>query len=159
MNRFSPLFLDANVPTYAVGREHPLKEPCKEIVGLAARYPHAFFTNAEVLQEMMHRYLSSGRFATGKQAIADFSVVMRGSVEAVTAADMERALELADQYATRPGSGLAARDVLHAAVMLRAGSRKIVSADRHFDELTPEGIERLDPGEVAEWRAELSASG
>lgn len=155
----SRLFLDANVPTYAVGRDHPLKEPCKEIVSLAARYPHAFFTNAEVLQEMMHRYLSSGRFADGKQAVLDFSVVMRGSIEAVTAADMERALELADRYATRPGSGLAARDVLHAAVMLRTGSKKIVSADRDFDELTPEGIERLDPAEVADWRSELGAPG
>jgi predicted nucleic acid-binding protein len=154
----SRLFLDANVPTYAAGRDHPLKEPCKEIVGLAARYPHAFFTNAEVLQEMMHRYLSSGRFATGKQAIVDFSVVMRGAVEAVTATDVERALELAGEYATQPGSGLAARDVLHAAVMLRIGARKIVSADRDFDELEAEGIERLDPAAVEQWSAGLGAA-
>lgn len=153
------MFLDANVPTYAVGRDHPLKEPCKEIVGLAARYPHVFFTDAEVLQEMTHRYLSSGRFAAGKQAVLDFSVVMRGSIEAVTAADMERALELADEYAMRPGSGLAARDVLHAAVMLRTGSKRIVSADRDFDEFGAEGLVRLDPAEVADWRSELGAPG
>lgn len=155
----SRLFLDANVPTYAAGREHPLKEPCKQIVGLAARHPRAFFTDAEVLQEMLHRYLSGGRFEQGKSAIADFSDVMRGSIEAVTAADMERALELTERYATRPGSGLAARDVLHAAVMIRAGSEKIVSADQDFDELAPEGIERLELAEVETWRIELGASG
>lgn len=154
----SRLFLDANVPTYAAGREHPLKEPCKEIVGLAARRPHSFFTDAEVLQEMLHRYLSSGRFEQGKSAIADFSDIVHGSVEAVTAADMERALELADEYATRPGSGLAARDIVHAAVMLRTGSRKIVSADRDFDELETAGIERLDPAAVQQWSAGLGVA-
>lgn len=155
----SRLFLDANVPSYAVGRDHPLKEPCKEIVRLAARYPGSFFTNAEVLQEMMHRYLATGRFAEGRQAVLDFSVVMRGSIEAVTVQDIERACGLADRYATRLGSGLAARDVLHAAVMLRVGSSKIVTADTDFDELREEGIERLDPAEVEVWRNELDATG
>lgn len=156
----SRLFLDANVPTYAAGREHPLKEPCKEIVGLAARYPHAFFTNAEVLQEMLHRYLASGRLGQGKSAIVNFSDVMRGSIEPVTATDMERALELAVDYASRQDSGLAARDVLHAAVMLRAGSKYIVSADRDFDELSEKGIVRLEPAEVHNWRSvALGSSG
>ncbi len=146
------IFVDANVPTYAAGREHPLKEPCKEIVGLAACYSGAFFTNAEVLQEMLHRYLASGRLDQGKYAIVNFSVLMSGSIEAVTATDMERALSLAEGYASRPGSGLAARDVLHAAVMLRTGSEYIVSADRDFDELGAEGIMRLEPAEVDSWR-------
>jgi predicted nucleic acid-binding protein len=153
----SRLFLDANVPTYAAGREHPLKEPCKEIVGLAARYPYTFFTNAEVLQEMLHRYLSTGRFEHGKSAIANFSDVMRGSIESVTAEDMERALILAEDYASRQDSGLAARDALHAAMMLRIGSKYIVSADRDFDELKDEGIVRLEPAKLDSWRGMMVA--
>lgn len=152
----SRYFLDANIPIYAAGREHPLKEPCREIVELAARNPGTFFTNAEVLQEMLHYYLALKRFPEGKQAVLNFSTVMRGSVEAVVAEDVEHASELADRYATRPGSGLAARDVLHAAVMLRRSSTRIVTADKDFDELVDEGIQRLDPHAVEQWREELN---
>jgi len=42
--------------------DHPLKEPCKQVLHLAARYPGAFFTDAEVLQEMLHRYLALKRW-------------------------------------------------------------------------------------------------
>ena len=53
-----PLFVDANIPFYAAGRPHPLKEPCQQIVALAARHPRAFVTDAEVLQELLHRYVA-----------------------------------------------------------------------------------------------------
>ena len=151
------LFLDANVPTYAAGRDHPLKEPCKEVLRLSARYPGSFFTDAEVLQEMLHRYLSLRRWPEGKRVVLDFAALMYGSVEPVTAGDMVLACELADRYAARPGARLAARDLLHAAVMLRAedDAAKIVSADGDFDELATEGIERLDPARVQVWRREV----
>lgn len=154
----SRLFLDANVPTYAAGRDHPLKEPCKEVLWLAAKNPGAFFTDAEVLQEMLHRYLALRRWPEGKQIIIDFAAVMRGAVEAVRVEDVERACELADQYATGPGSGLTARDVLRVAVMLRRGSSRIVTADGDFDEFSNEGIERLDPAEVERWRGDVARS-
>ena len=153
------LFLDANVPTYAAGRDHPLKEPCKEVLRLSARYPGSFFTDAEVLQEMLHRYLSLRRWPEGKRVVLDFAALMYGSVEPVTAGDMVRACDLADRYATRSGARLAARDLLHAAVMLRAedNAAKIVSADRDFDELAVEGIERLDPTDIEVWRQEVES--
>ena len=164
----SQLFLDTNVPTYAAGREHPLKEPCKEILSLAASHPGAFCTNAEVLQEMLHRYLSLRRWPEGKQIIADFAMVMRGSVEAVGAQDIVLASELVDRVlgTTLEGlehgsraSKLTARDFLHVAVMQRIGSGRIVSADRDFDEFAKEGIERLDPAEVHHWRAQITVTG
>ncbi len=45
-----PTFLDANVPIYAAGRPHRLKEPCAQVLMLAAERPEAFLTDAEVLQ-------------------------------------------------------------------------------------------------------------
>lgn len=150
------LFLDANVPTYAAGRSHPLKRPCKEVLVLAARHPGAFFTNAEVLQEMLHRYLALERFHDGRRVVEDFASVMEGSVEGVLAGDVLLACELAERYAIRPGSGLAARDLLHAAVMLRDGSTRIVTADKDFDELVGAGIERLDPARIEAWRGAVS---
>ncbi len=59
----SRLFHDSNIQTYAAGRDHPLKETCKEVLRLAARYSRSFFTDAEVLQEMLHRYLALRRYA------------------------------------------------------------------------------------------------
>ena len=151
------LFLDANVPTYAAGRDHPLKGPCKEVLRLSARHPGSFFSDAEVLQEMLHRYLSLRRWSEGKRVVLDFAALMAGSVEPVTAGDIILACDLADRYGVRPGARLAARDLLHAAVLLRAGdgTAKIVSADRDFDELVGEGIERLDPTDIEVWRQEV----
>lgn len=162
----SRLFVDANVPTYAAGRDHPLREPCQEVLRLAARYPSAFCTDAEVLQEMLHRYLSLGRWPEGKTVVVDFETVMRGSVEVVRAEDVLAACEIVNRLvegrgAAKPGSGfrLAARDLLHVAVMQRTGTSRIVSADKDFDELTLEGVERLDPAEIGRWRDELPTSG
>lgn len=149
----SRLFLDANVPTYAAGRDHPLKEPCKQVLHLAARYPGAFFTDAEVLQEMLHRYLALKRWPGGKRVVLDFATLMRGRVEAVSVEDVGLACELADRY----GSRLAARDLLHAAVMLRTGAAKAITADKDFDELSSSGIGRLDPADVGVWRREAES--
>lgn len=153
----SRLFLDANVPTYAAGRNHPLRELCQEVLRLSARHPRFFFTDAEVLQEMLHRYLALRRWPEGKRVVLDFAALTAGSVEPVAVEDVVRACDLADRYAARPGAQLTARDLLHAAVMLRAEGHaaKIVSADGDFDELAVEGIERLDPANVEEWRHEI----
>lgn len=162
------LFLDTNVPTYAAGREHPLKEPCKEVLGLAAGHPGAFRTDAEVLQEMLHRYLSLRRWPEGKRIIADFATVMSGSVETVRAEDVVLASELADRLlgtslerseSDSGASKVKARDFLHVAVMLRTGCDRIFSADKDFDRFAEEGIQRLDPAEVHHWRAGLPDTG
>lgn len=136
-----------------------MKEPCREVLRLAARHPGSFFTDAEVLQEMLHRYLSLRRWPEGKRVVLDFAALTAGSVESVLGEDAVRACDMADRHAARPGARLAARDLLHTAVMLRAGDEtvKIVTADGDFDELAAEGIERLDPAGVEEWRHEVEA--
>lgn len=162
MGTMGRVFVDANVPTYAAGREHPLKEPCKEILELVASYPRMFCTDAEVLQELLHRYLSLRRWPEGKQIISDFATLMRGSVEAVHDEDVLLGVELVDQLLDSSNSGtnisefgLEARDLLHVAVMMRTGSSRIVTADKDFDGLGSKGIERLDPAEFKHWRTEI----
>ena len=146
------IFVDANVPIYAAGREHPLKEPSKEVLRIAAARPQDFFTDAEVLQELLHRYLSLRMWPAGNAAVRAFADVMRGSVEAVRAEDVERAVELADGHFPE----LSARDLLHAAVILRVGTQSVVTADKSFDRLAREGIERLDPSGVESWKESLA---
>ncbi len=138
-------FLDTNVPIYAAGRAHPLKEPCIRILFLAAEHPQAFVTDAEVLQELLHRYLALRLWPQGREVFRRFSELMQGRVEAVQAADVERAAGLADTYSVLEG-----RDLLHTAVMQRLGICRIISADRGFDRL-PE-VERLDPAQFLGWR-------
>ena len=138
-------FIDANVPIYAAGRAHPLKEPCVQVLLLAAEHPQAFVTDAEVLQELLHRYLSLRLWPLGREAFLRFSELMQERVEAVQAADVQFAAGLADYY-----QELGGRDLLHAAVMQRLGLYRIISADTGFDRLPD--IERLDPAQLADWQ-------
>jgi predicted nucleic acid-binding protein len=142
-------FIDANVPIYAAGRDHPLKEPCIQVLMLAADHPQAFMTDAEVLQELLHRYLSLRLWPHGREAFRRFSELMEERIESVLAVDVQRAAELADAH-----QQLSARDLLHAAVMQRLGLRRIVSTDTGFDRL-PE-VQRLDPAKVGVWEGSVA---
>ncbi len=147
------VFLDANVPIYASGREHPNKEPCARILMMAAERPLAFVTDAEVLQELLHRYLAIRRWTLGKEVVRGFAEVMLDRIEPVHVEDIIEAAGLADRH-----QSVSARDLVHAAVMSRMGIDHIVSADTDFDRLP--GITRLDPAKVDEWeRSILSRDG
>jgi predicted nucleic acid-binding protein len=137
-------FLDANVPIYAAGRAHPLKEPCTQLLLLVAEHPQVFVTDAEVLQELLHRYLALRLWPQGREAFHRFYELMQGRVEPVQAADVERAAVLADVHQE------SSRDLLHTAVMERLGVRRIISADAGFDGLPQ--VERLDPAHWERWR-------
>ena len=138
------VFIDANVPIYDAGRVHPYKEPCARILRVLADSPQSFVTNSEVLQEIMHRYLASGRWTLGREVVRAFAEAMRGRVEPVHGEDVILATELADRH-----PGVSARDLVHAAVMQRLGVSLVISADTDFARL--EGIERLDPAHIEEW--------
>ena len=149
----TPAFLDTNVPIYATGRPHPLKDPCAQILALVAEHPAAFVTDAEVLQELLHRFVALRMWPEPGRLVFDrFTDLVRERVEPVHAVDVEGAANLSARYPR-----LAARDLVHLAVMKRLGSNRIVSADTGFDRL-PE-IERLDPAQVATWRRELTEQG
>lgn len=143
------IFLDANVPIYAAGRDHALKQPCSEVLLLVAERPEAFVTDAEVLQELLHRYLALHLWPLGRDVIRAFAALMRERVEPVYVEDVEAAADSADS-----SPGLSARDLLHVAVMGRVGADRIVSADRGFDHIPRVG--RLDPADVVAWRAMIS---
>ena len=137
-------FIDANVPIYASGREHPSKEPCARVLMMAAEHPLSFVTDAEVLQELLHRYLASGRWSLGREVLWGFSEVMRDRIEPVRVEDVHLAATLADVH-----PGISARDLVHAAVMRRLETSLIISVDTDFDRLP--GVRRLDPAHAEEW--------
>jgi predicted nucleic acid-binding protein len=138
------LFIDANVPVYALGRDHPLKEPSVRLLTLIAESPQAFITDSEVLQELLHRYLSLRLWETARRSVQDFAEVMRGRVESVSAADVESAAAM-----VTPNMRLQARDLVHLAVMARIQATSIVSADSGFDSI--DWVDRLDPASLSSW--------
>ena len=145
-------FIDANIPIYAVGREHPYREPCADTLVLVAENPRSFVTDAEVLQELVHRYLAKDRWALGREVLRAFALVMQDRIEPVYAGDILAAADLADRH-----QGISARDLVHAAVMQRLGAEHIISADTDFDRLP--GMTRLDPIRIGEWGDSIQPRG
>ena len=137
---------------YAAGAAHPLKAPCIEVMAMVAAHPRAFLTDAEVLQELIHRYLSVRRWEFGRAVFLEFGRLMEGRIEPVHAEDVTLAARLADDY-----PGVSSRDLVHAAAAHRVGVSRIISTDTDFD-LLP-GVERLDPERVGEWGKALLAAG
>jgi predicted nucleic acid-binding protein len=129
------IFVDANVPMYLVGGEHPRKVDAQRVLERLAGERRQLVTSSEVLQEIMHRYLSLGRRDWIEHAFdAVLSIV--DHVFAVEQADVLAAKDLALAY-----QRLAARDAVHAAVMRRRQISEILSFDSGFDEVA--GIRRL----------------
>lgn len=141
----SPVWIDANVFFYVAGSDHQLKEPARTVLTLAQDIDR-FSTDAEVFQELLHRYMSQRVWAERRPWFNKFADLMRGRIEPMIAEDVELAGELAFKY-----QSLSARDLVHVAVMQRVGSTHIVSADRGFDAV--DGITRLDPLLVTEWQS------
>ena len=111
---------------------------------MVAEHPRRFFTDADVMQELVHRYLASGRWALGREVLESFGELMHDRVEPVYGEDVLQAGMLANDY-----PGVSARDLVHWAVMQRAGAERIITADTDFDRLP--SMVRLDPVDVGEW--------
>jgi predicted nucleic acid-binding protein len=132
-----PVFVDANVPMYAVGAAHPLKQPCVDFLEAVARGEIVALTDAEVLQEILHRYSALSQRERAIEVVRLFVKVVP-TVLPITLADVEGALDVHRRY-----EGLQARDSLHVAVMANNGVRRILSADQHFDVVGE--VQRFDP--------------
>lgn len=127
------IFVDSNIPMYLVGADHPHKGSSRSLLERAIADGEILVTDAEVLQEILHRYVAiDRRDAIGPATDAILGVV--DEVYPVEREDVERARRLVQ--ATR----LSARDAVHVAVMRRRGVTRILSFDRGFDDI--DGIAR-----------------
>lgn len=131
-------FIDANVPMYAVGAEHPLKRPCLAILRSIASGELAAVTDVEVCQEIIHRYTALGEREQALH-VARLFIKLVPEILPILKEDLLLSLEMHQRYPS-----LQARDSLHTAVMRNNGIQFIISADHHFDEV--DEVERIDPG-------------
>lgn len=140
----SPVFVDANVPIYAVGEPSRFKEPCLRVLTAIGGSRGIFVTDAEAMQEVLH-VLRRRRWTEAGPAFRFVLDVMGADILPVDGLDLAQAGHLAERYGAEPST----RDLVHAAVMSRHGIERVVTADRHFDGF--EGVTRLDPARFAEW--------
>jgi hypothetical protein len=129
------VFIDSNIPMYVAGAEHPNRAAADRFLERVRSREVAACTSTEVLQEILHRYSSVGKPAVAGRIYSLF-VDICPAVFSVTLADTDRARDL---LVTVPG--IAARDAIHAAVMLNHNLEWIATFDAHFDRVP--GISRL----------------
>lgn len=123
------ILVDANIFMYAVGAAHPNKPPSIDYLRRVANGEIDAATDAEVLQEILHRYRAIHRWDDGSR-VYDLAKSVVPTVLPITAdiVDRSRSLMEAD-------SGLGARDAIHAAVALGNGCTAICTYDRAFDRI------------------------
>lgn len=128
------ILIDSNIPMYLVGGDHPNRALARDAVQRLAVDGEVRVTDAEVLQEILHRYLSIHRADAVDPAMRVLLNLVR-EVFPIEREDVVLAAEIAR------GARLSARDAIHVAVMRRRGITRILSFDRGLDAV--EGIDRL----------------
>lgn len=120
---------------YLVGGAHPHKVDSQLILERLVAAGERLVTDAEVVQEILHRYSAIER----RDAIQPAIDVLLGIVDEILPIERTEVLRAAAFVTGRERHG--ARDAIHLAVMERYGIRRIVSFDRGYDR-SP-GIERI----------------
>jgi predicted nucleic acid-binding protein len=121
------IFIDSNIPMYLVGAPHPRKAEAQILVERLAAAGERLVTNAEVLQEILHRYTAIDR-RSAIEPTMKLTLDLVDEVFPIEKADVLRASEITQNHAP-----LSARDSVHIAVMERRGVRSILSFDADFD--------------------------
>ena len=129
------ILVDSNIPMYLVGVAHPHKSDAQRWLEKLVSDRQRLVTDAEVLQEILHRYVAINR----RDAIQPAFDALLGIVDQVLAVDRsvaQRAKEIVLGY-----QQLSARDAVHLAVMEHHGIERILTFDSGFDGFP--GIARL----------------
>jgi len=129
------ILVDSNIPMYLVGTPGPHKTDAQRILEKLIGQRERLVTDAEVLQEILHRYVAIHRRRDIQPA---FDVVLSivDEVYSVNLAVVERAKQMVLAY-----DRLSARDAIHLAVMQQNGISQILTFDSGFDSFP--GITRL----------------
>jgi predicted nucleic acid-binding protein len=129
------ILVDSNIPMYLVGGSHPHKVDAQRWVEKLLSDRQRLVTDAEVLQEILHRYIAVNR----RDAIQPAFDSLLGVVDEILSID-HTILERAKRIIFGHGR-LSARDAVHLAVMEQHGIDRILTFDAGFDGFP--GITRL----------------
>jgi uncharacterized protein len=129
------ILIDSNIPMYLVGSPHPLKADAQRLLEKLITDRERLVTDAEVLQEILHRYVAIDR----RDAIQPAFDALLGVVDEVLSVDrgeVERTRQIVLGYRQ-----LSARNAVHLSVMEQNGIQQILSFDSGLDAFP--GITRL----------------
>jgi predicted nucleic acid-binding protein len=129
---------------YAAGEAHELRDASQRVIRLVRDGQLDGLMSAEVIQEILHRFVAIRRPEVGARIARD-ALDLFAPVLPITHGVMDRMPKLVETY-----PDLAARDLVHVATCLENGLGSILSPDRGFDSIHE--IRRIDPTDVAEPR-------
>jgi predicted nucleic acid-binding protein len=121
------VFVDSNVPMYLVGAAHPNKVDAQRRLEQLVADRVRLVTDAEVMNEILHRYVAVDRRGY-IQAAFDALLGVVDEVLPVDRAVVEGAKQVVLQY-----PGLSVRVAMHVAVMQRHGIEQVLSFDAGFE--------------------------
>lgn len=117
------ILIDSNIPMYLVGAPHVHKADAQRLLEKLISERERLVTDAEVLQEILHRYAAIQR----RDAITPAYEALLGVVDAVIPID--RAMVERAKNILLGAPRLSARDAVHLAVMQLHGIDRILSFD------------------------------
>jgi len=121
------ILVDSNIPMYLVGADHPHKNDAQRLVERCLLDGQRLVTDAEVLLEILHRYVAIRR-RDAIQPTLEVLLEVTDEVLPITAEAVLRAREIVLAH-----DRLSARDAVHLAVMEAHGIDRVLSFDRGFD--------------------------
>ncbi len=121
------IFVDSNIPMYLIGAAHPRKTEAQVILERLIAGGERLVTDAEVLQEILHRYTAIEKREAIRPAL-QVTLDVVDEVFPIKKAEVLRAGEITQNRAL-----LSARAAVHIAVMERHSIRSILSFDSDFD--------------------------
>lgn len=130
------ILLDTTVLVYAVGSDHPLRDPCRRLLEALSSQGIAT-TTTEVIQEFVHVHSRRRTRSISAELGRQYGVAL--TLLSVQPDDLALGLELYEQHTT-----LGAFDAVLAAVAVRRDADFLVSADSAFGSIPQ--LRWADPG-------------
>lgn len=124
------IVLDTTVLVYAVGTDHPLRRPSRQLIRAIADGTIMGTTTIEVIQEFTH-VRARRRDRKDAASLARDYVELLSPLLVVEATDLREGLRLFEE-----GTGFGSFDAVLAAAARAAGAQALVSADAGFSGIT-----------------------
>jgi uncharacterized protein len=129
------ILVDSNIPMYLIGAPHPHKSDAQRLLEKLVSDRQRLVTDAEVLQEILRRYVAINR----RDAIQPAFDALLGVADQVLPVDRSVAERAKGIVLGR--RHMSARDAVHLAIMEQHGIGQILTFDSGFDGFP--GITRL----------------
>lgn len=123
------IVLDTTVLAYAVGSEHPLRDPCQQVIRAISDGTILATTTIEVIQEFTHVRARRRDRKDAAELARDY-IELLSPLLIVEETDLREGLRLYEE-----GTGFGSFDAVLAAAARAAGAEALVSADTGFSSI------------------------